>query len=75
MHQKFLLDCDFEEVSLPDTSNLQEEFIQDFNNKTNFADNLIIENDMKESENPIIAEFQDSCLKAFYKQLEHRNKL
>jgi hypothetical protein len=42
----------------------------EFLNKTNFTDNLIIENDMKESKNPIIAEFQNTCLKAFYKQLE-----
>lgn len=104
MHQKFLLDCDYEEVSLPDSSVLKNEFIQDFTesinlfdtdkeitrkvklsyllkeidtrndlseflNKTNFTDNLIIENDMKESKNPIIAEFQNTCLKAFYKQL------
>lgn len=105
MHQKFLLDCDYEEVSLPDSSFLKNKFIQDFTesinlfdtdkeitrkvklsyllkeidtrndlleflNKTNFTDNLIIENDMKESKNPIIAEFQNTCLKAFYKQLE-----
>ena len=105
MHQKFLLDCDYEKVSLPDSSVLKNEFIQDFTesinlfdtdkeitrkvklsyllkeidtrndlseflNKTNFTDNLIIENDMKESKNPIIAEFQNTCLKAFYKQLE-----
>ena len=83
MHQKFLLDCDYEEVSLPDSSFLKNEFIQDFTesinlfdtdkeitrkvklsyllkeidtrndlseflNKTNFTDNLIIENDMKD---------------------------
>lgn len=105
MHQRFLLDCDYEDVSLPDSPSLQEEFIQDFtepinlfdseekitrkvnfsyllkeidskddmldfNNKTNFADNLIIENDMKESDNPIIAEFQNACLKAFYRQID-----
>ena len=105
MHQKFLLDCDYKEVSLPDSSILNNDFIQDFTesinlfdtdkeitrkvklsyllkeidtrndlleflNKTSFTDNLIIENDMKESKNPIIAEFQNTCLKAFYKQLE-----
>ncbi|MCR4954909.1 MAG: hypothetical protein K6A43_12650 [Treponema sp.] len=108
MHQKFLLDCDYEEVSLPDSSVLKNEFIQDFTesinlfdtdkeitrkvklsyllkeidtrndlseflNKTNFTDNLIIENDMKESKNPIIAEFQNTCLKAFYKQLKKKS--
>lgn len=108
MHQKFLLDCNYEEVSLPDSSVLKNEFIQDFTesinlfdtdkeitrkvklsyllkeidtrndlseflNKTNFTDNLIIENDMKESKNPIIAEFQNTCLKAFYKQLEKKS--
>jgi len=105
MHKKFLLDCDYEEVSLPDSSVLKNDFIQDFTesinlfdidkeitrkvklsyllkeidtrndlleflNKTNFTDNLIIENEMKQSKNPIIAEFQNTCLKAFYKQLE-----
>ncbi len=105
MHQRFLLDCNYEEVSLPIFSISKNDFIQDFTesvnlfdtdkeitrkvkfsyllkeidtrndlseflNKTNFTDNLIIENDMKESKNPIIAEFQNTCLKAFYKQLE-----
>ena len=105
MHQRFLLDCDYEKISLPNSSLSQEEFIQDFSEsinlfdtedtitrkvnfsyllkeidtkddlsdfiqKTEFVDNLIIENDMKVSDNPIIADFQNACLKAFYKQLE-----
>lgn len=105
MHQKFLLDCNYENVSLPDFHFSQDEFVQDFSEpvnlfdteevikrkvkfsyllkeidskedlldfkrKTDFVDNIIIENDMSTSENPIIADFQNACLKAFYKQLE-----
>ena len=105
MHQRFLLNCDYEEISLPDSSVLQDEFIQDFTEpinlfdtdneikrkvkfsyllkeidskddlsnfmeKTKFTDSLIIENDMRKSGNPIIDDFQDACLKAFYLQLK-----
>ena len=100
MHQKFLLDCDYESVSLPDTSCFPETFVQDFTEpinlfdneasitrkvkisyllkeivteddlatfmgETRFVDNLLIENDMPRSENPIIADYQEACLKAF----------
>ena len=105
MHQKFLLDCDYESVSLSDPHSLQEIFVQDFSEpinlfdtedsitrkvkfsyllkeidtkedlvafmgKTEFVDNLLIENDMPRSENPIVADYQEACLKAFYEWLK-----
>ena len=106
MHQKFLLDCDYENVSLSVPSVFNDEPVQDFTEpinlfdidekitrkvkfsyllkeidtnddlsdflaKTKFADNLIIEDDMSNSENPIIADYQEACLKSFYKHLEN----
>ncbi|MCR5217041.1 hypothetical protein [Treponema sp.] len=38
MHQKFLLDCDYKEVSLPDSSNLKNDLIQDFTESINLFD-------------------------------------
>ncbi len=105
MHQRFLLDCDYESASLPDSKTYSNNFIQDFFEpinlfdtedvitrkvsfsyllkdidtkenfevflqKTKFIDNLIIENDMLPSENPIISAFQNACLKAFLKKLK-----
>ena len=105
MHQRFLLDCDYESVSLPESLNSKDDFVQDFIEQPNlfdtedkitrkvkfsyllkeidtkedfdiflkdteFIDDLLIENDMQQSENPIIYDFQNSCLKAFYKQLK-----
>ena len=105
MHQKFLLDCDYETVSLPETVSATDDFVQDFtepqnlfdtedkitrkvkfsyllkeidtkedfdifSKDTEFIDDLLIENDMQQSENPIIYDFLNSCLKAFYKQLK-----
>lgn len=100
MHQRFLLDCDYESVSLPDAYSFQEASVQNFTEtinlfdnedsitrkvnfsyllreidtkddlatfmgETRFVDNLLIENDMPRSENSIIADYQEACLKAF----------
>jgi len=38
MHQRFLLDCDYESVSLPNISRLEDTFIQDFTETVNLFD-------------------------------------
>ncbi len=100
MHQRFLLDCDYESASLSDGCSFQETLVQDFSepinlfdtedsitrkvkfsyllreidtkedlvafmDKTEFVDNLLIENDMPKTENSIIIDYQEACLKAF----------
>jgi len=103
MHQRFLLDCDYESISLTETDN-NTEYLQDFSESinlfdteqkvmrkvkfsyllteidtkadlddfkqiTHFVDNLIIEKDVLQSDNPIIVDYQNSCFKAFQKLL------
>ena len=110
MHQRFLLECDYENVSLIDSFCPQDEFIQNFtepvnlfdiddeitrkvkisyllkeidteedlNNflkKVDLVDTLIIENDVNQSTNKIIAEYQKATLKAFIKRSDRHLRL
>ncbi len=110
MHQRFLLNCDYESVILPPAPSFpiddvldftyQPELFDDKNNITrkvklsylfkdidnnddlenficqiSFANNLIIENDVRLSSNQIISDIQEATLKSFYLRLKERKNV